>query len=1728
MEIFGITPDDEQQLRRELFEEESAVLRYASQASQATSDIIEELSAVAPHAPGEIIFPLALEVQSGTMGFETAAQTAVQSVQYMGQKTIERQEEPKSTWDKISGGFYEGLKSTAKWGFAGLEFLPQTVTNLVGRAAPYISGPNALGEDAADYYTAPDTSRGFWDGFFTSTDLGTLITGAESGNGFFIGEQAKQQQEEKARAYRGTIAGEAFTLGRGFAQMFVQPDTKPYNIVSGLVDAAAAITVPSVPGAKVIGPAGRAVGLGDQTETALRGIRRAAGAAVGSQRSRLAGIVYSGRPHVDRKSVFRWLDTKDGTKVIDRLTKVRTLEEAMDVFPNATGDFWTKVRDINDAGEMKRLLRGEIGGDDELLGLGVDRGLQSLDDFKIGRRSDVRRAMLGIQDAENLFGRVGVAALKKTKLQSSFARQFATVPGREMVLFSDDVRDITQTVKNARDYMKLLRVADDERERVLALISKSLFEDRELGGIQTALRELDEVLIKALTDRRGYSKEASRLVGRLPGRGTKDWVSEAQSADEKFLRQVLGKYRTETGEYQLFGTIDEATGKAMMPKGFRFTREGSFTVEAGGDLASATAHIPSEMRRFAGYMPDARKLRRASSKYRFLWMKHASNPDKWGDPRAYTALLDKIQQDIWRPATLMTGGYMFRNMLESVVRQMAAPGVQTGPLHPLEWMRAVAYKRVFGDVNGLDFADDAAEFGRRTSREFLEAQNATLREANDIVDIQRAAHRSGHYEILQRPDDLRTNQKYARGVANELRLMANTSAGRMAAAGYSRDDIIDWLAGRLDETSDFLDEIGAAPGDGPRFLKMLNKMWENKRILPQGEDVPVRGSIGFIDENGAVDFDNVATWVDEVLLKRLDMVTGGNDSLKEMIARSVRDGKFRDAEGNDVKAFIAAETGPYDVEAYDFTEEMLAEINRLASDADVKLPQWVKAPVDINDVMFGKTGSTPLNDAWRKTVDHFFGHVFGKKEAYLNRSPVFRRFYYRRIDDLTDEMSSETAGQIVLNIQNNAIRQVEERVRLLERAPVEDGRRVWNGRAISDEKYNKLLKDARDELADAQGVVRGTARTLREVETDFNYLMRRKPDKNGMYNIKGDMVTKDEYDIMVDRIRRQLDIAKSVFKEKYAERYVGSADLWRRLKERAAGGHMDGLTVEQLDIASKAFALEETKKVFYNAAEKSNLADTLRIAVPFGSAWAEMTKAYYKQVLTKPNRIKNMEVTVQGFRDMDPDNDGKGFVWRDPVSGEMMFNYPFDSALMPLITAGAVGVLGETLLRGPRGGVVGAAAGAIGGEALRRTATSRLGPVEANLAAPLKSLSMSFQVLPGIGPLVQIPLNEMLGNKPGADKLMEIVSPYGAPELGISGFAPAWLRKVYEGFSADPSSDRMYADMRMDAYRALYATGDYDNTNAEDLQRLRDDASSVAASMLAYRGLAQYLGPVRGQVQFNIPTKFDGDITVDGETYSIDSGYISNVMLSATFRAMQEEDYENAVSDFLRTFGPDMMLYTSGKTKSKVEGLDASAMFGDWERNNREVTERFPTVYGYFGPIGTQFDLQTYLRQIEEGKREKISSPQELQADAEAVVGKALYIDRVRMFPTNPTDDDEDELRLYRDTLEAQLPGFQFAPLNINERPQIIDQLVQAAYDPLLQNNPVAIGARAYLDYRQEAIDEAVRRAGGIETQTPLGPKANEDLRAWLRDIGDRVVAKYPEFERLYTRVFFDEVDVLQ
>ena len=70
-----------------------------------------------------------------------------------------------------------------------------------------------------------------------------------------------------------------------------------------------------------------------------------------------------------------------------------------------------------------------------------------------------------------------------------------------------------------------------------------------------------------------------------------------------------------------------------------------------------------------------------------------------------------------------------------------------------------------------------------------------------------------------------------------------------------------------------------------------------------------------------------------------------------------------------------------------------------------------------------------------------------------------------------------------------------------------------------------------------------------------------------------------------------------------------------------------------------------------------------------------------------------------------------------------------------------------------------------------------------------------------------------------------------------------------------------------------------------------------------------------------------------------------------------------------------------------------------------------------------------------------------------------------------------------------------------------------------------------YSNYRDQAIAIAVQRTeDGVDTGKLLSRKENADLRQWLRKVGETIISgsnPTPQFERVWTRVFFDEVDYL-
>jgi hypothetical protein len=248
---------------------------------------------------------------------------------------------------------------------------------------------------------------------------------------------------------------------------------------------------------------------------------------------------------------------------------------------------------------------------------------------------------------------------------------------------------------------------------------------------------------------------------------------------------------------------------------------------------------------------------------------------------------------------------------------------------------------------------------------------------------------------------------------------------------------------------------------------------------------------------------------------------------------------------------------------------------------------------------------------------------------------------------------------------------------------------------------------------------------------------------------------------------------------------------------------------------------------------------------------------------------------------------------------------------------------------------------------------------------------------------------------------------------------------------------------------------------------------------------------------------------------------MANVLSKAMYE-MRATNFDNYVEQFLETFGDDVFVYLQGKTVSEAGGLDVSKEFGDWERENPDLMRKYPGIAGYFAPVGSSFDYRVYLRQLESGDRRRLTA-QELLDEAQVKVGSAMYRSVVRRIGPKPNEMQTQILRDYRNKLGQQFPGFREREIDINQQKARIEKLYEAVNDPELNDNTIADALKVYFGYRDEAI-AAANELGlvGIER----GKKAAE-LRNILREVGEDLASSFPEFERIWEYVLYDEVDLL-
>lgn len=1504
---FDFTPAQEAALQRELDEKEQRRAKSKASLPPALASNINDFQRRFPYAQKDVLVASAQAFTDGKMSREQVEKL----IDDLTLKEIERQaaeaesRKKKSWWER---NVSSKIRTGSRWTMAALNFVPEGIQNLAAMSAQ--AGRTVRREGWDEFFDAWDT-----DGFVISTSLGSLLENDKAaGDGYFVGGETEKMQADRARRFRGTVNGQAFTMGRYLANTISQPGSKEYRYVSGLVDAAAAILTPSVPGGKAV-------------TGAVKGAAGSAGARVGLRS--LAGLTDYESALIIPEKVNDFLNTRAGRAAVRRLVNTNTVDEALEIFPTADVTFLKNVASTTDEVAMNQLLRDTLGLGDPTRGVGPT----SVNDINIGRWDNVKTSIV---QRENLV-----------------ARMMSKVPGRHVVIAGGSEREKTQALKNVKNYLKLLRVDPDERARIVEGFADAFVNDD--GSMKLVVEQTQQVMRLAFKNMGVSDDVAEELIGNL------------------------GKF---IDDYQkdLYGALNDVGDAADFG--------GKFTAVVDGNVVTVnqplgTAGLQSEMLRHGFMLPDPRVIRRLASNIGWITGKST------GDARFPLSLIDWIQNEVWRPFTLMTGGYVLRNMGDSLLRASFAPGVRSGVFHPLEWIMTAAFKRYRGDIAGGSFKGDAETLLRNDQSELAEAAQGTVRESMDPVKRTARERATGVWTRVKVGDG---KNEYMKGVAAELSLLASDDVARMVAAGDDVDTIVQTLTSDKNLT----------------YIKNLQNRWKN-RILDDGTGNKVVGTVRFIDDSGVVDEANLRTFINQYIIPRIEETTGGSTVLKEIIAT----GAYTDSTGNviDVLRFNAAGR----ISGYD--DELWRTISDAIDDPNVKLRETYKMQQEVYPAepggLFGQARSRVMQSMDR-AVDKFFSELYPKREAWLNRSPVFRQFYYGSIGRLLNQMSEQEVGRLVDNLI---------------------------------------------QVAAQEGKTFGNNRTARI----------------------------------------------------WVGKYLGDAALADRMFDIKAGKLTTGgkLTVEQIDAYAKGFALDETKRLFYNAAEKSNFADILRIVAPFGTAWAEVTKRWVKALATEPETLKRFGVTVEGLIDADPDGDGKGFFYKDPQSGEYVFNYPFSEQLAPLIM-GLGGAVTGGIGFGLPGLVVGGAAGAGAGVVTQQA----LEGVQPTFAAPVKSLSMGLTIIPGVGPYVQLAASKIIGDRPdvslfgavtiNTDTIKRTISPYGAPDVSFLTM-PSWADKMWQAVTADPEKDRIYGDLKVDVMRALVATGSYDTATPEGRQQLDKDSSQKARVLLMLRALGQFTGPTRPSTEFKLDTK-------QGDMYSSEA--------SKLFYDLQAQNYDTAPEKFLEIMGEDFFTYIASKTRAVEGGLDASQEFGDWQNRNKDFFERHPDIAGYFAPVGSTFDYQVYVRQIESGGRQRLTAAEVLE-EAQARVGTALYRSLVREVGPNRTEEQDAILREAREYLGARYTGFRDKVLDVKATERRINQLYDAVNDKALNNNPVARALREYFQIRDEAV--AIAQSRGT---VGLGGKTNADLRAILLQAGEDYSLAVPEFARLWERILYNEVDV--
>jgi hypothetical protein len=1038
-----------------------------------------------------------------------------------------------------------------------------------------------------------------------------------------------------------------------------------------------------------------------------------------------------------------------------------------------------------------------------------------------------------------------------------------------------------------------------------------------------------------------------------------------------------------------------------------------------GELSVHGPMALSQMLNNVVILPDPNELRRMTTNPFFRVTKD-------GKQLAATKLLTYLQQEVWRPYALMSVGYMVRNTMDATMRL----GLHGYLSNPIDYILMGLGRRGLGTVNQGELWSEAGEAANQFT-DVADFNRWMRRSSQHLSDdpAKSVAHliKTDQVAVLE-PSDL----AYGQGLVDNGRLIHASPELRFYAQimhlpiDRQHQLFVKWLDQATPESRIARKTIVDYLIDGP--------------VVANRNNGRVR-SVGRVRNAETMTTDElVEAWFEKGGAPQVDNFTQGTDELRAVVAYNdvpIAPSEIWDESMVASKSVTPGRSKPGDLLVEDITIDPL----------DPQFNYWRILEVETLPGLRGGTRKSfkviPVTDPGAAMADDA-------------GSPAMNAF----IRDL---------------LEQNAARNPADPMRLPAR----------------------VMGRVRTKQAETiQGVSEGAAAAARAVATPARWFFEnvvsnweRAIDKSPAFKMayyravaeNARLLTPAEADLLMQNID---DFAKARLPKLHARNPEKARATWMGGKENyddlkaavdEAKTRGDGVgTVQQLQDYSSTRARRDLEDLFFQSVEKSNIAEATQLIAPFGAAWANIVGRYSRELIENPFRVRKAQLVYRGLEQADPDQDGRGYIWKDPTTGQMKFTFPFSGQVINAVT-GIPGI---------------------------------------SMAAPVSRLSAGFSAIPAFGPMVQIAASDVFDRfaVPGLDEFRRFVTPFG--DVGLKSMVPGSLQKAFSALADSPDRlETMYGNTYNDVFAHLSASGEYDLTDSNERNRLNTDAKMKARYIAMIRAIGQFVGPTAPSPDYRFKTG-------SGQYY------FTSEMIN-WYRDEQAKNYDTAVGNFLDKFGDQPLIYTAGKTEvmEPYAGIDATEQFQRWERENADLLRDHKETAGYLAPGGTEadFSMPVWSRQIAAGMRRRID-PMDRLAVAQYTVAAAEMRARRKEYGPDITSGERAALKEYRQELVEKYPGFvTAASFDTKGFDNMLLNLRELMADPRTEGNSVVASAAKYLRLRDQAALE-LEEEEGVTLRADKNARAVQ-LKNFLYSYGEELAAKNPDFSRLWQRELSAEVE---